>query len=379
MNPLQRCLADAGSHGVAHRTFRDMGACATGELGSHRRVCDHCGTVDTVPNACRSRACPFCRQRERGEWVRAREKDLPPVGYFHAVFTVAAQLRCLAAADPAVFYRILMDAARRALLDICSDPKHLGVTPVAFAVLHTWNQRLHLHPHVHAVVSAGGLDPGGQWVHAGDTRRKAFLVPRKVLLERFKTVLIHGLLDAHANGEWTELPTEWRERHAFKHALVGLRKRKWSLHLERPLAGPQALVRYLARYVNRVAIDPKRVIGYDGKTVRFTWQDRADGNRRRVEELPAAEFLRRFRRHLPPRRFVRIRFWGLLAHRVRRRMIPAARAAIAKAAPPRHDVVVDTPPPPGDDGENHGGFVCPACGIGRMCYDGGRTAAPPPI
>ena len=378
MNPLQRCLADASDHGFGNPAFRAMGDCATGALGTHQRVCDHCGKVDTVPNACRSRACPFCRQRERGEWVRAREKELPPVGYFHTVFTVAAQLRQLAAADPAVFYRVLMDAARRSLLDICGDPKHLGVTPVAFAVLHTWNQRLHLHPHVHVVVSAGGLDPDGKWIHAGDTRRKAFLVPQRVLLERFKTLLIHGLMDAHARNEWTDLPSEWCERHAFKHALIGLRKRKWSMHLERPLAGPAALVRYLARYVNRVAIDPKRVVGYDGDTVRFTWQDRADGNRRRVESLPAADFLRRFRRHLPPRRFVRIRFWGLLAHRVRRRMLPVARTAIADAAPPRHGVIQAGLPEPADDAKNTGGFICRDCGIGRMCYNGGRTPKPPP-
>jgi len=294
MTPLQRCFADAANHGVDNPSFRAMGACATGELGNHRRVCDHCGADATVPNACRKRACPFCRQRERGEWVRAREKDLPPVGYFHVVFTVAAGLRVLAAADPAVFYRILMDASRRSLLDICGDPKHLGATPVAFAVLHTWNQRLHLHPHVHVVVSAGGLAPDGRWIHAGSTRKKAFLVPRKVLLERFKTLLIHGLLDAHAQGAWTDLPPDWREGHAFRHALLGLRKRKWSLHLERPLAGPHALVRYLARYVNRVAIDPKRVIDYDGETIRFSWQDRADGNRKRVDSLPAPAFLRRF-------------------------------------------------------------------------------------
>lgn len=378
MNPLQHCLAEAGKHGVPHPAFRTMGACATGELGTHQRVCDHCRRLDTVPNACRSRACPFCRQRERGEWVRAREQDLPPVGYFHVVFTVAAQLRRLAATDPAVFHRVLMGATRSALGDICRDPKHLGVIPVAFAVLHTWNQRLHLHPHVHVVVSAGGLAPDGRWIHAGDTRRKAFLVPRRVLVERFKTVLIHGLLDAHAQGEWSDLPPEWRERHAFKRALIGLRKRKWSLHMERPLDGPAALVRYLARYVNRVAIDPKRVVDYDGESIRFTWQDRTDGNRRRVEDLPAADFLRRFRRHLPPRRFVRIRFWGILAHRVRRQMLPRARAAIADAAPPRHALVPAGPTPPTEDRQHTGGFVCRACGIGRMGYDGRRTAAPPP-
>lgn len=374
MTPLQEVLADGERHGFPRLDLSRMGQCATGALGTHQRQCDQCGVAQTVANACRSRACPFCRQRERGEWVRTTEQDLPPVAYFHVVFTVPAELRKLAAANPAVFDGMLMNSAKQALLTICADPRHLGVTPAAFAVLHTWDQRLRLHPHVHVVVSAGGLTPDGRWLHAGDTRAKSFLVPQRVLRAHFQTVLINQLLDAHRAGRWTTLPPEWRLYHAFRHALIQLREKSWSLHLERPLSGPQALVRYLASYVNRVAIAPSRVIAYDGSTVTFTWRDRKNGNQLMYETLSAAVFLKRFAQHIPPKGFVRIRWWGLLSPRSRVKRLAQTTIALSHAPPAAH-AVIDLPAPASTD-DHELGWRCPVCGLGHLRYAGQRTTTP---
>lgn len=378
MSPLQEVLADASRHGIDRIDIVKMGQCATGALGTHQRRCDSCDHTLVVPNACRSRACPFCRQRERGEWVRAIERDLPPVAYFHVVITVPEQLRPLAAAEPRLFYTIFMQSCKDALLDICGDPQHLGVTPVAFAVLHTWNQRLHLHPHVHMVVSAGGMTREGTWKHAGETRKNAFLVPQRVLMGRFKTLMINGLLLAHQQGKWKRLDQKFHQYHAFRHFLIGLGYRSWNVHLDRPLAGPDALVRYLARYVNRVAIAPERVIAYDGTTVSFTWTDRKDNHKKKIETIPAAEFLKRFCRHIPAKGFVRIRFWGLLSNR-KKKLLSEVRSAILRAPLSKNLPQRTNPIPNQNESSSHQSIdptLCPNCGIGHYQYDGHRISPP---
>lgn len=330
---LQNVLADAARHNQGDPRFTLYAHCASGALGHHRRVCSGCGQMDWLPNACRSAGCPFCRSRERMQWATARESDLPAVPYFHVVFTVPRELRPIARAHPRTFYRCLFTASRLGLLDICSDERHLGVTPLAFAVLHTWTRRLHLHPHVHVVVSAGGLRPDGSWRWAGDTRKKAFLVPLAVVRRHFQTVLINQLLDAFDRGALPELPFAIAQRHALRHYLLNLRRKQWTVHMKRPLCGAQALVRYLARYVNRVGISPQRVLSYDGEMVRVSWQDRRAGNQERIDTHSARAFLALLKQHLPPRRLVRVRYWGLLAHRVRQSALGLVRAALAKRPP----------------------------------------------
>lgn len=370
---LKQVIGAAATHGHHDPRLQLYAACGSGALGYHQRCCRSCDARALVPNACRSRACPFCCNRERAEWVRAQESALPAVPYFHVVFTVPSELRACAASDPKATYQCLMDAVRQALLTICADERHLGVTPIAFAVLHTWDQRLQLHPHVHVVVSAGGLTPEGTWRWAGSTRRKAFLVPLKVLRAHFRTVLLRKLAHCYAS----EAPLGWRERWpsvtVFSAFLAPLHRMTWCVHLERPLGGPQALIRYLARYVNRVAVAPQRITAYDGQRVHVAWRDRRQGNLPRVEILPAATFLQRFRQHIPPKGLVRLRYWGLLAHRQRAQHLERCATALAQAAPPPANLPRILGPPrttPEAACEPRiGGLRCPRCG-GDMTYDG---------
>lgn len=368
MTPLQRVMRDAPAHGIWDSRLHLFGQCATGELGAHLRCCDHCGVRDAVPNACRSRSCPFCRSAERAAWVQQQESLLPAVPYFHAVFTVPQELRRFGRADATTFHRILFDAARESLLRICGDPKHLGVSPVALAVQHTWKQDLNYHPHVHVLVSAGGLTPEGEWRYSGETRKRGFLVPVKVLRAHYRTVLIRHLVRAFKAGYFQNLFLNAATLARFLGA-VAFGKKNWNIDLKRPLSGPAAVVRYFARYVNRVAIAPSRVTNYDGDNVRFTWEDRAHGCIQRTAELPAAQFLRRFRQHLPAKGFVRIRSWGLLAHRVRKAMLARVIEALKDAVLPKNLPVVTLPTPEKTaESAVSSRMRCPHCKIGHFIY-----------
>lgn len=369
---LQSVFRDASSLRCTDSRIALMARCGSGELGHHRRTCDTCGEEDWIPNACRCRACPFCRAREIAEWVRTTEATLPQVPYFHVVFTVPGELRVIARTLPAMFNNILMDAVRESILDICGDLRHLGATPLMFAVLHTWNQRMHLHPHVHVVISAGGLTPDGAWKWPGGNRQKGFLVPHRILRARFQTLLINKLLAKYDSGDYPDLAKRWTSRSAFKHFLLELRKKSWSLHMKRPLRGPAAIVRYLAKYVNRIAISDSRVIGYDGENVTFTWQDRANGNRTLHEVISAKEFVERFRQHLPPKRFIRIRFWGLLAHRKRQKTLKQVAQAL-EVAPPVPDslpAITRQAPETSENQEIRKGPACKKCETGTMIFSG---------
>lgn len=377
MNPLKECFQNAPRHGHHDSRLALAAACGTGSLGHHQRQCLACDHRDWVANACRSRACPFCRNRERAEWARCTESALPPVPYMHAVFTVPQELRTLAWLDDAIFYRTLMTSVKDALLHICQDPKHLGVTPAMFAVLHTWNQRLTLHPHVHVVISAGGLTSDGRWHWSGSGRKRAFLVPKGIIRAHFITLLINNLIKAFKSREkdhpWHQ---RWRNVSAFKHFLLQQRKKKWKIHIERPLAGPQAVVRYLAGYVNRVAIAPSRVTEYDGSHIAFRWTDRNGkaGPQERIERLSAHDFLQRYRQHIPPPRFVRIRFWGLMANRKRSEHTKRVATALKEAPPPPAGLAKPfhhTPPTQAQTQVHLTGMTCPKCHVkGAFGYIG---------
>jgi hypothetical protein len=238
-----------------------------------------------------------------------------------------------------------------------------------FAVLHTWNQRLHLHPHVHVVISAGGLTSEGTWKWPGGNRQQGFLVPHRILRARFQTILINTLLANYDSGQYPDLAKHWSCRSTFKHFLLELKKKSWSLHMKRPLSGPAAVVRYLARYVNRIAISDSRIIAYNDGDVTFTWQDRTSGNQTKHEVLSAKEFLDRFRQHLPPKRFIRIRFWGLLAHRKRQHALQQVAEALETAPPAPDSLPAITKQQP-ETHEIRKGPPCKKCETGTMLFQG---------
>jgi Putative transposase/Transposase zinc-binding domain len=336
--------------------------CRTAALGGHVEACEDCGHSRIAYNSCRNRHCPKCQGAAARDWLAAREADLLPVGYFHVVFTLPAEIADIAYQNKAVIYDLLFRAASETLLTIAADPKHLGAHIGITAVLHTWGSAMTHHPHVHMIVPGGGSSLDGErWVAC----RPGFFLPVRVLSKLFRQLFLEKLSDAQAAnrlkffGDLVRLS----DRHAFAAYLAPLRKKNWFVHAKPPFAGPEAVLAYLARYTHRVAISNSRLISLNEAGVTFRYKDyRHNGSERyRTMTLDPGEFIRRFLLHVLPDGFHRIRHYGLLASAGRKANIAQARQLLA----------VPTAKPDGDaNGADAGvskplALACPCCG-GRM-------------
>lgn len=286
-------------------------ACRTGRLGGHLAVCDRCGHTHFAYHSCRDRHCPTCGSLDQALWAEAQLQHLLPVSYFHLVFTVPAALRPFFARDGRA---LALDALFAAVSEtIMETAARKGLRPGVLAVLHTWTQKLTFHPHLHCLVTGGGLGPDG-FVH-----RRRYLLPRKVLQVVFKAKLLQKL-DTLLRGRAVAVG-----RYSGHQLLRDARRLDWNIDIRRPLAGAEHVVRYFARYTRRIAISDRRLVAYDGDRVTFRWRDRADGNRQKLLSLEAPLFAQRFLQHVLPTRFVRIRRYGLLSNRVREGLLARCR------------------------------------------------------
>jgi hypothetical protein len=327
--------------------------CRTAALGGHVEACEDCGHWRIAYNSCRNRHCPKCQGAVARTWLAAREADLLPVGYFHVVFTLPAEVAAIAFQNKALVYNLLFKAASETMLTIAADPKHLGARIGITAVLHTWGSAMTHHPHVHMIVPGGGIAPdGARWISS----RPAFLLPVRVLGKLFRRLFLTRLNQLHAAGRLAFFGSleHLNDLQALRRHLAPVRKQRWVVYAKPPFAGPQAVLAYLARYTHRVAISNRRLIAFDEGGVTFRFKDyRRDGpERQRVMTLATDEFIRRFLLHVLPRGFHRIRHYGLLAGSARRECLERARRLLA-VAPPVEDEPeeIDDHRPP-----------CPCCG-----------------
>jgi hypothetical protein len=311
---------------VQHRALRAIERCRTAALGGELRQCDACGTRRYVYHSCRNRHCPKCQTLAKERWLAARRAELLPVPYYHLVFTLPHELNALAQGNPRALYTMLFAAASETLLEFGRNPRWLGGELAATLVLHTWGQTLTQHPHVHALVAAGALSETGAWIRS----RRGFLFPVKALSVVFRAKFLQALRIALGNCQLALAAgtSGLDEPRAQRRLLAALRKSAWVLYAKRPFAGPEQVLEYLGRYTHRVAISNDRLLACEAQTVRFRYKDYACGARRRVMALPALEFLRRFTLHVLPRSFNRIRHYGLLANRNKRKLLARARAAL---------------------------------------------------
>ena len=316
---------------VQHRALRAIERCRTAALGGELRQCDACGERRYVYHSCRNRHCPKCQTRAKERWLAARRAELLPAPYFHLVFTLPHELNALAQGNPRALYAMLFAAASETLVEFGRNPRWLGGEIAATVVLHTWGQTLSQHLHVHALVAAGALSASGTWVRS----RRGFLFPVKALSAVFRGKFLEALAHALGHGRLalSAGTTALSEPRAQRTFLADLRKKAWVVYAKRPFAGPEQVLEYLGRYTHRTAISNERLVSAEANTVRFRYKDYARGGRRRVMELPALEFLRRFTLHVLPRGFNRIRHYGVLANRNKRALLAAARTALAVPEP----------------------------------------------
>ena len=295
--------------------------CRTAALGGHLDECTRCGHRAISYNSCRNRHCPKCQTSARERWIAARQRELLPTRYVHVVFTLPRELAPLTLQNKKIIYDLLFRASAETLLEVARDPKHLGAEVGFFSVLHTWSQKLGLHPHVHCVIPAGGLSlEHTRWVKSRDH----FFLPIKVLSRVFRGKFVAALQCAFREGHlrFSGNLTLLAQPKIFAAWLRPLFRKDWVIYSKPPFGGPQHVLQYLGRYTHRVAISNHRLISFADGKVTFRWRDSAHQNQQRLMTLSVDEFLRRFLFHLLPKGFVRIRHFGFLAHRRRTVLLP---------------------------------------------------------
>jgi hypothetical protein len=289
---------------VQQRTvLRALTRCRTAALGGHVDQCGACGHRAISYNSCRNRHCPKCQGSAQAAWLAARERDSLDVPYCHVVFPLPATLSALALQNPRVVYNLLLQAVAETLQTIARDPQHLGAEIGFLGVLHPWGQQLHHPPHVHCVVPAGGLAlDGTAWLPCPP---RCFL-PVRVLSRLFRRTFLTALDQAAARGalSWQGTCQALASPPAWRQFTAALQQTEWVVYAKPPLAGPQHVLRYLARYTHRVAITNRRLLALEQGRVTFRWKDYQHGNRQRLMTLDAVEFLRRVLLHVLPRGFM---------------------------------------------------------------------------
>lgn len=328
--------------------------CRTAALGGHVEACTDCGHQRIAYNSCRNRHCPRCQGAAARTWLEAQQANLLPVGYFHVVFTLPAEVADIAFHNKALIYDLLFKAASQTMLTIAADPKHLGARIGITAVLHTWGSAMTHHPHIHMIVPGGGITPDGQWISS----RPAFLLPVRVLGALFRRLFLARLLELHDAGQLAFFGriAGLSDRRAFQRHLSPVRKKRWVVYAKAPFAGPEAVLAYLSRYTHRVAISNSRLVEFDGAGVTFRYKNyrRTGTERQQLMTLAADEFIRRFLIHVLPRGFHRIRHYGLLSGSSRKDCLAQARELLAVAPVP--------PEEPADEGPLDQRPPCPCCG-----------------
>jgi hypothetical protein len=315
---ILRRYAPASLSAEAARVVRDLIACRTSLLGGRREACDHCGDVREIYASCGNRHCPNCQALAQERWLQRQQADLLPVPYFHLVFTVPEVLHPLFLGARRAAFAALFAAVAETLLEVASQG--LNATPGVLVVLHTWNQVLGFHPHLHCLITGGGLRlDHAAWV----ATRQNFLLPARILRRVFEAKLRHKLSQAAEKGQLAHSLATTRR-------LLWLSKSsKWRIYAKAPFAGPEQVLRYLGRYTHRIAISNARILALENGRVSFAYRDRRNGNARAELTLEAPEFVRRFLRHVVPKRFVRVRHYGVLANPLKAELVPLCRRLLA--------------------------------------------------
>jgi len=284
-------------------------ACRTARLGAHVDRCDECGFEQISYNSCRNRHCPKCQTFAKEDWIDKQKQDLMDCNYFHIVFTIPDGLRPLFLQQKEIMYALLFKAASETLLELCNDKKYLGAKPGITAILHTWGQNLSYHPHLHCIVTGGGLTEAGAWKNG----KAKFLLPIKVLSRKFRGKLLYFLRQQELQfyGGLEQL----NEAGRFSGLLGKMYNIDWVVYCKPPFGDAQKVIEYLGRYTHRVAISNDRLVSIKDGFVTFYWRDYTDNNKQKTMTLPVNEFIRRFLTHILPLGFRKIRHYGLFAPR----------------------------------------------------------------
>lgn len=315
---LPALLNKRGVSGHQLKVLRALSSCRTPELGGSVMACNACGSMHYVLHSCRNRHCPGCQGIDKELWVEARKQELLPVKYFHLVFTVPHDLLELFRFNCEVMYNLLFEKSWETLSLFARDPKLLGAKLGAIAILHTWDQQLGFHPHVHFIVPAGGIDEDGNWKNSKQGGN--FLFDVKQMSAKFSARFVEKLRRLKREGKIQ------------KYVPRDLIKTPWVVYAKQAFGSPLSVVEYLGRYTHRVAISDARILNVSKSHVTFSWYDRKNGYQKKTETISGVEFLERFLDHIVPPYFRRIRYYGFLSPRNKAASIESARRSLGETS-----------------------------------------------
>ena len=315
----------------AWKVINAITSCRTWKLGYHVYRCDNCHHEEIVYNSCRNRHCPKCQSLAKAKWILQRDSELLPVSYFHLVFTLPHIFNPLILQNKKQVYSLLFHTVSETLKQVTANPDNLGASCGFFAILHTWDQLLNLHPHIHCVIPGGGLSPDKlKWISSA----KNFFVPVRKLSKVFRGKFLSCLDKMHISGNFVfngNILT-LRIYENFKALLKKSCGSDWAVYSKPPFKGPHWVLRYLARYTHRIAISNSRIIGIKNDKVLFTWRDRKNGNVKKIMSMDPVTFMQKFLLHVLPSKFVRIRYYGFLGNAVKKDNIALIRRLLSDSS-----------------------------------------------
>ncbi|MFC2172192.1 IS91 family transposase [Acidobacteriota bacterium] len=352
---------------ISHlKVMHDIESCRTSHMGGHLEQCDTCGHVREYYNSCRNRHCPKCQCFTKACWLEARKAEVLPVDYFHQVFTLPHELNPVILCNKKVLINLLFKAASETLKDFgCNPDNGLGGTLGFIAILHTWDQTLNAHFHLHCVVPAGAVaEDKHQWIHA----QEGFLFPVKALSKVFRGKFLTWFKQKYDNDElifpWKTVIFEKPDD--FSRLVDSLWHKEWVVYSKKPFAGAEHILDYLSRYTHRVAISNDRIIDIDNGKVRFKYRDRRENDTVKVMILTAEKFIRRFLLHVLPTGLTRIRYYGFLANRNRKKNLSMCRRLLGLSSRDESEVIDKSTPELIFELTGVDPTKCPKCKRGTM-------------
>ena len=300
--------------------------CKTGAYGVNASKCSQCGYIKLHNNSCRDRCCPMCQGLSNEIWVEDQKENVLDIDYYHLVFTCPGELNPLIYANQKKLYSLFFRASAETIQELSREPAYLGGTPGFISILHTWGSNLSYHPHIHMILTGGGLDDDQNWCR----KKGGFFLPGKVIACLFRGKFLAGLKELQAAGElcYEGEAGKYRNSYQFQEILNTCYEKNWVTDIRESFAGAETVMNYLGRYTHRIAISNSRILRMDEETVTFRVKDYKNNGQWKELTLDGVEFVRRFLMHVPPKRFIRVRHYGILSNQKKGKFIPLCREQI---------------------------------------------------
>ena len=312
---LEEYLEKNKTIGYKQKVIKAIKNCKSDKLGAHKYVCDECGYEEIAYNSCRNRHCPNCQTGKKLKWIEARKEEVLNIKYYHVVFTIPSEIYNIAIQNQEKIYKILFKASAETLQELAKDEKYLGGEIGFFSILHTWGQNLMYHPHIHCVVTGGGLTELGKWVE----KEEDFFIPVKVMSRKFRGKFLSYIretkLEYYGKNKELENPAIYNE------LINQMYNKEWIVYCKEPFQNANSVIEYLGRYTHRVAISNERIVKIEDGKVTFKWRDYKDENKMKEMTVTIEEFIRRFLIHILPPKFMKIRYYGILGNRNKKKKL----------------------------------------------------------